>query len=177
MKPEVREKVLRRLSVFLKMFPPLLVCLPIMRPIVRVIHSRRRPSIIQSCHGAWVPPSNGRSEKKMFFRPNRSWPPKTSVSRTYRSESSLLMFWLGATDPQRLKEANEKGTRLPGLHSSEFYPQPEPAIRTGVDSHDLLGARSAEEVSSQFSAANMHGFVTAKGSMWLSMSPVVRGRP
>jgi hippurate hydrolase len=42
------------------------------------------------------------------------------------------IFWLGATDPKRLEEAREKGTRLPSLHSSEFYPQPEPAIRTGV---------------------------------------------
>jgi hippurate hydrolase len=26
----------------------------------------------------------------------------------------------------------EKGTRLPGPHSSEFAPLPDPAIRTGV---------------------------------------------
>ena len=43
-----------------------------------------------------------------------------------------VMFWLGATDPKRLQEAREKGTRLPSLHSSEFYPLPEPAIHTGV---------------------------------------------
>jgi metal-dependent amidase/aminoacylase/carboxypeptidase family protein len=42
------------------------------------------------------------------------------------------VFWLGAVDPLRIREAREKGTRLPSLHSSEFYPQPEPAIRTGV---------------------------------------------
>jgi hypothetical protein len=39
---------------------------------------------------------------------------------------------LGATDPAKWKEAQEKGTRLPGPHSSEFAPLPEPAIRTGV---------------------------------------------
>jgi hippurate hydrolase len=44
----------------------------------------------------------------------------------------ITMFWLGATDPARWKEAQEKGTRLPGPHSSEFAPLPEPAIRTGV---------------------------------------------
>jgi len=44
----------------------------------------------------------------------------------------ISMFWLGATDPQKWKEAQEKGTRLPGPHSSEFAPLPEPAIRTGV---------------------------------------------
>ena len=42
------------------------------------------------------------------------------------------MFWLGAADPSKLAEAKEKGTRLPGPHSSEFAPVPEPSIRTGV---------------------------------------------
>jgi len=44
----------------------------------------------------------------------------------------ICMFWLGATDPVKWKEAQEKGTRLPGPHSSEFAPLPEPAIRAGV---------------------------------------------
>jgi amidohydrolase len=44
----------------------------------------------------------------------------------------IMMFWLGAVDPVKYKDAQEKGTRLPSLHSSEFAPLPEPAIRTGV---------------------------------------------
>ena len=44
----------------------------------------------------------------------------------------ISMFWLGASDPAKWKEAKEKGTRLPGPHSSEFAPLPEPAIRAGV---------------------------------------------
>jgi hippurate hydrolase len=44
----------------------------------------------------------------------------------------ISMFWLGAADPEKWNEAREKGTRLPGPHSSEFAPLPEPAIRTGV---------------------------------------------
>ena len=44
----------------------------------------------------------------------------------------ITMFWLGAVDPEKIKEAQEKGMRLPSLHSSEFAPLPEPAIRTGV---------------------------------------------
>jgi amidohydrolase len=44
----------------------------------------------------------------------------------------IMMFWLGAIDPAKYKDYVEKGTRLPSLHSSEFYPLPEPAIRTGV---------------------------------------------
>ena len=44
----------------------------------------------------------------------------------------ICMFWLGASDPAKLKDAVERGTRLPGPHSSEFAPLPDPAIRTGV---------------------------------------------
>ena len=44
----------------------------------------------------------------------------------------ICMFWLGAVDPEKIKDAREKGARLPSLHSSEFAPLPEPAIRTGV---------------------------------------------
>ncbi len=44
----------------------------------------------------------------------------------------ICMFWLGASDPEKLKEAEEKGTPLPGPHSSKFAPVPVPAIRTGV---------------------------------------------
>jgi len=44
----------------------------------------------------------------------------------------ICMFWLGAADPAKLTDAMEKGTRLPGPHSSEFAPVPVPAIRTGV---------------------------------------------
>ena len=43
-----------------------------------------------------------------------------------------MMFWLGAVNPQKIQDAKEKGTRLPSLHSSEFAPDAEPAIRTGV---------------------------------------------
>lgn len=44
----------------------------------------------------------------------------------------ICMFHLGAADPVKFKEAKEKGMRLPGPHSSEFAPVPEPTIRTGV---------------------------------------------
>jgi amidohydrolase len=44
----------------------------------------------------------------------------------------ISIFWLGAVDPAKIKDAQERGTRLPSLHSSEFAPLPEPAIRTGV---------------------------------------------
>jgi amidohydrolase len=45
---------------------------------------------------------------------------------------AICMFRLGAVDPAKVQEARAKGARLPGLHSSEFAPLPEPTIRTGV---------------------------------------------
>jgi amidohydrolase len=44
----------------------------------------------------------------------------------------ICMFNLGAADPVKFQEAQAKGMRLPGPHSSEFAPLPEPTIRTGV---------------------------------------------
>lgn len=44
----------------------------------------------------------------------------------------ILMFWLGAVDPAKVRSAKEKGEELPSLHSPLFAPLPEPAIKTGV---------------------------------------------
>ena len=45
---------------------------------------------------------------------------------------SICMFWLGAVDPQKVKEAEETGTKLPSLHSPTYAPLPEPTIKTGI---------------------------------------------
>lgn len=42
------------------------------------------------------------------------------------------MFWVGASDPLKLKQSQETGTPMPSLHSPFFAPVPEPTIRTGV---------------------------------------------
>lgn len=42
------------------------------------------------------------------------------------------IFWLGASDPAKVKESRESGVALPGLHSALFAPVPEPTLRTGV---------------------------------------------
>jgi hippurate hydrolase len=42
------------------------------------------------------------------------------------------IFWLGASDPARVKASRESGVALPGLHSALFAPVPEPTLRTGV---------------------------------------------
>lgn len=41
-------------------------------------------------------------------------------------------FWLGATAPTTFQAAHGDATKLPGLHSSEWAPDPEPTPRTGA---------------------------------------------
>jgi amidohydrolase len=43
-----------------------------------------------------------------------------------------LMFRLGAIDAERIVKSQQTGIPLPTLHSSLFWPMPEPTIRTGV---------------------------------------------
>jgi amidohydrolase len=43
-----------------------------------------------------------------------------------------LMFFVGAIDADRIAKSEHSGVPLPSLHSSLFWPVPEPAIRTGV---------------------------------------------
>ncbi len=43
-----------------------------------------------------------------------------------------MLFWLGASDPLKVKQLRETGAALPGLHSALFAPVPEPTLRTGV---------------------------------------------
>ena len=42
------------------------------------------------------------------------------------------LFWLGASDPAKVKANRDTGAPLPGLHSALFAPVPEPTLRTGV---------------------------------------------
>ena len=44
----------------------------------------------------------------------------------------ICILWLGGVDPKKVRAAEEKGLRLPPLHSSKFAPLPEPTVRTGV---------------------------------------------
>jgi hippurate hydrolase len=44
----------------------------------------------------------------------------------------ICMFWIGAADPAKVKEAKANGTALPSLHSPMFAPLPEPTIKTGI---------------------------------------------
>ena len=42
------------------------------------------------------------------------------------------LFWLGASEPAKVKANRESGAPLPGLHSALFAPVPESTLRTGV---------------------------------------------
>jgi amidohydrolase len=44
----------------------------------------------------------------------------------------IFCFWLGASDPAKVKESERTGIALPATHSPQFAPVPEPTIRTGV---------------------------------------------
>lgn len=44
----------------------------------------------------------------------------------------IMLFWLGTIDAQRIAAAKKGETRLPALHSSEYWPAIHPSIQTGV---------------------------------------------
>jgi amidohydrolase len=44
----------------------------------------------------------------------------------------LSMYWLGAVQPAKVAQSLKDGVSLPSLHSSQFAPDPEPTIRTGM---------------------------------------------
>jgi hippurate hydrolase len=43
-----------------------------------------------------------------------------------------VIFWLGAGDPEKVKQSKATGVPLPSLHSPLFAPVPEPTLRTGM---------------------------------------------
>src|SRR5262249_28747184 len=43
-----------------------------------------------------------------------------------------VQFWVGAANPQKLEQSKSSGTPLPSLHSSEWAPEREAAIKTAV---------------------------------------------
>lgn len=60
-----------------------------------------------------------------------------------RAGVPICMFWLGTVPPARI-DAAAKGSPLPSLHSSLYFPDPEPSIKTGIRTMtavvlDLLG--------------------------------------
>ena len=73
-----------------------------------------------------------------FRCPVYATPFTVSVLRRKLSEAGLedqvpiVLFWLGAADPEKYEAAQRGERSLPSLHSSKFAPPPEPTIKTGV---------------------------------------------
>jgi metal-dependent amidase/aminoacylase/carboxypeptidase family protein len=44
----------------------------------------------------------------------------------------ICMYWLGSVDRKRWETSQKEGAQLPALHSPEYWPDPEPTIRTGI---------------------------------------------
>jgi metal-dependent amidase/aminoacylase/carboxypeptidase family protein len=44
----------------------------------------------------------------------------------------ICMFFVGAANPEAVKDAERTGKVLPSLHSPNFIPIPEPTIKTGI---------------------------------------------
>src|SRR5262249_1189032 len=51
-------------------------------------------------------------------------------SRYGREEVPIFLYFLGTQPPARVAEAAREGKSLPSLHSDQFYPVPEPTIKT-----------------------------------------------
>jgi hippurate hydrolase len=63
-----------------------------------------------------------------------------------------LIYWLGSVDPETHQKTLAAGKKLPSLHSAQFIPLPEPAIKTGVKlmtagAVDLFGAHETAKQS------------------------------
>ena len=53
-------------------------------------------------------------------------------SRYGKAGVPICMFGLGTISPERLAGWKAEGVTPPSMHSSKYYPDPEPALRTGV---------------------------------------------
>ncbi len=56
-----------------------------------------------------------------------------------RAGVPAMMFDLGAVEPQKYEKSKASGTPLPSLHSSEWAPDRERTIRTGVSALTVIG--------------------------------------
>ncbi|MFZ3212101.1 MAG: amidohydrolase [Terriglobales bacterium] len=74
-------------------------------------------------------------------------PPKMvseDFSEYRKSGAPTVMFFVGAVDPEKYREARASGTALPSLHSSQFAPDLKPTLVTAIETEttvllDLLG--------------------------------------
>lgn len=101
-------------------------------PIVKVSDSNiatyNNPELTERLRGAFVKTLGAENVVNMP-------PAMVSEDFAYLSLEQKIpasIFWLGAVDPEKIKQSKENIIRLPSLHSGFFAPSPEPSIRTGV---------------------------------------------
>ncbi|HZT78991.1 MAG TPA: M20/M25/M40 family metallo-hydrolase, partial [Gemmataceae bacterium] len=58
-------------------------------------------------------------------------------SRYGKEGVPIFLYFVGTQPPERVAAAAKEGRELPSLHSSTFYPVPEPTLRTGVTTMSL----------------------------------------
>ena len=134
MKPEVREKVLAAITRIVNGVALAAGIPPDRAPIIQISKDNVPATINDAALTKRVAEALTRSLGKDNVVPGQPIMASEDFSLFALTDPKppITMFWLGAVDPTKIKESQEKGTRLPSLHSSEFTPFPEPAIRTGV---------------------------------------------
>ena len=95
-----------------------------------------------SNHESKISARSGAVLKAAFGDKARQMPEPGSASEDY-SEFVIagvpsFYFGLGGMDPGTIADAAAKGVAVPGNHSPEFAPVPEPSIRTGVQAMGLV---------------------------------------
>lgn len=65
-------------------------------------------------------------------------PPSEDYSEFIIAGVPSLFFGIGGIDPKRIAAARAKGEPIAGNHNPYFWPDPEPAIRTGVEAMTLV---------------------------------------
>lgn len=65
-------------------------------------------------------------------------PPSEDYSEFIIAGVPSLFFGIGGVDPKRIEAARAKGEFVAGNHNPYFWPDPEPAIRTGVEAMTLV---------------------------------------
>jgi hippurate hydrolase len=65
-------------------------------------------------------------------------PPSEDYSEFIIAGVPSLFFGIGGVDPRRIDAARAKGEFVAGNHNPYFWPDPEPAIRTGVEAMTLV---------------------------------------
>ena len=73
----------------------------------------------------------------------------------------ICMWWVGATDPEKIAERERTGVPVPSNHSATFAPVPEPTLKACVTSMsaavlDLLRTAPAGKPEARMTAADRH---------------------